>query len=97
MVSHVCGNAEWRPTDALDVETILATKEKAAYIESGLRDIVGEEYFRVDVLRVNQADKDARVAVTEHIPAIFRNGQRTIVVMDGYGIPKCCLDSIMFD
>lgn len=52
-------------------------------------ELVSVSRLKMDVLCVNQADKDARVAIPEHIPAIFRNTQRTIVVRDEYGIPKC--------
>jgi hypothetical protein len=83
-ISHVWGEAEWRVLSVLDGEKILASKEKARFIEDGLREFTGEEYFWMDVLCVDQGNADARVAITQHIPAIFRRAQKTIVIRDGY-------------
>jgi hypothetical protein len=48
----------------------------------------------MDILCVNQRDKASRIAVTRHIPAIFRSAQKTLVVKDGSGFSDCCVEAI---
>lgn len=60
----------------------LVWDDKAALIAEQSSGLVGDTYFWMDVLCVEQREKAARVAVTQHIPTIFRNAQRTIVVRD---------------
>ena len=90
-ISHVWGNARWQEVLG---EEILVSDEKAAFIRERLISIVGNELFWMDILCINQRDKDARVAVTQHIPAIFRCAQKTIVVKNSGGIRDCCLQAI---
>jgi len=45
----------------------------------------------MDVLCVDQRDKEARVAVTQYIPRIFRHAQRTVFVKDEAAIQSCCV------
>jgi hypothetical protein len=42
----------------------------------------GNNYFWMDILRVDQKNDQARVAVTQHIPAVSQQVERTIVVRD---------------
>ena len=91
-ISHVWGEADWRPLEALGHEKIMATKEKAAYLDREFKDIVGDNYFWLDILCVDQRNKDERVAVTQHIPAIFRCALKTIVIRDRTAFRDCCLE-----
>jgi hypothetical protein len=91
-ISHVWGKPEWRELPILDGERVLATREKVMFITNQLREIVGKEYFWMDILCVDQENEDARVAVTRHIPTIFRSALRTVLVRDGYGLSKCSMD-----
>jgi hypothetical protein len=52
---------------------------------------MGSKWFWMDILCVNQRDEDARVAVTQHIPAIFRGAERTVVIRSGAGLRDCCV------
>lgn len=89
-VSHVWGEVEWRSIPGVEGD-VSASREKAKFIAERLHSIVGSEYFWMDILCVNQRDSDKRVAVTQHIPAIFRQAQRTIVVHDRIAFRDCCL------
>jgi hypothetical protein len=62
--------------------------EKANFIAQMLPSIVETEYFWMDILCIEE-DTDARIAATQHIPAIFRSAQRTIVIRDSPGIQGC--------
>jgi hypothetical protein len=90
-VSHVWGIARWQ--DVLGGE-VLVSDEKAKFIIERLPLIVGAEWFWMDILCINQRDKDARIAVTQHIPKIFRCAQKTIVVKNGNGLRECCIQAI---
>jgi hypothetical protein len=83
-ISHTWGEAEWQLIPAFEGE-ILASKEKAKFIKERLHQLVGEQYFWMDILCIDQRNADARVAVTQNIPAIFQFAQRTIVIRDGTG------------
>jgi hypothetical protein len=89
-VSHVWGEVKWQSIPGIEGD-VHASKEKAKFIVEHLPSIVGSEYFWMDILCVNQRDSDARVAVTQHIPTIFRQAQRTIVVRDRMAFRDCCL------
>lgn len=71
-VSHVWGKAEWRDIQGIEGK-VLASEEKAYFIEKRMPDIIGNQYFWMDILCIDQHDKDAWVAVTQHIPVIFRS------------------------
>lgn len=92
-VSHVWGVAEWRNVKGVQGKVLLS-KSKAKFIERQLPTIVGDAFFWMDVLCIDQKDGDARVAVTQHIPTIFRKAERTILVRDGYGLRSCCAKAI---
>lgn len=89
-ISHVWEEAEWQPVLGIDGE-ILVSKEKAKFMAKRLSAVVGNNYFWMDILCVEQRDKAARIAVTQHMPTIFRHAQRTIVLRDGSGFQNCCV------
>jgi hypothetical protein len=92
-ISHIWGHANWRTIPGIEGE-VLCSDEKAKFLTDSLPSIVGDDYFWMDILCVNQKDKTARVAVTQYIPRIFRHAQRTIFVKDDGGIQSCCADSL---
>jgi Heterokaryon incompatibility protein (HET) len=90
-VSHVWGEAYWqKEIPGVDFE-LLVSAEKAKFMAEKLKSIIGTQYFWMDILCVEQRDKAARIAVTQHIPTIFRLAQRTILIRDGGGIRDCCV------
>src|SRR5271169_5272470 len=59
-----------------------------------LPSIVSDEYFWMDILCIDQNDKDSRVAVTQYIPIIFRNAERTILIKEGGSAKMCCAKAV---
>lgn len=92
-ISHAWGEAFWRNISGIQ-EEVLASSEKAEFITKRLPSLVGTDWFWMDILAVNQRDKAARVAVTQHIPLIFRHAKRTIVVRNSAGLRYCCVQAI---
>lgn len=92
-ISHVWGEVDWQEVPGIEGE-ILVSKEKAKFMTERLNAVVGTDYFWMDILCVDQRDKAARIAVTQHIPTIFRRAQRTIVVRDGTGFRSCCVEAM---
>jgi hypothetical protein len=92
-ISHVWGKAEWMKVDGIEHE-IRVSREKAKFIKEQLPSIVGDQWFWMDVLCINQRDDEARVAITQHIPSVFRFAQRTIAVRDSSGFKDCCTKAI---
>ena len=88
-ISHVWGRALWRFIPGVQYR-VLASDKKAKFIAEELRSIVKDNYFWMDILCVDQCNKAARIAITQLIPAIFRNAQRTVFIRDGDGPQKCC-------
>lgn len=80
---------EWRHLPGLP-HAILVSEEKEKFITEKLASLVGGDWFWMDVLCVDQADRAARVAVTQHIPTIFWYSQKTIVVRSSGGFQPCC-------
>jgi len=68
-ISQVWGIVKWRKVPGMIDGEILVSEAS----------IVGHNYIWMHVLCVDQLDKAARVAVTQNIPTIFRQGQRAIV------------------
>lgn len=95
-ISHVWGQAKWQDISRIDFGQILVSESKARFITEDLSRIVGEEYFWMDVLCVDQKDKEARVAMTQYIPRIFRHALRTVFVKDDV-IQSCCVRAMEFD
>lgn len=48
----------------------------------------------MDILCINQRDDQARVAITRHIPSVFRLAQKTIAVRNSTGFKECCAQAI---
>lgn len=88
-VSHVWGAAKWRIVRGVN-HKVLVSKSKAEFMEQQLPSIVGDGFFWMDILCIDQTNRDARVVVTQHIPTIFRKALRTILVRDGCGMRQCC-------
>ena len=86
-ISHVWGNARWQHVQG--VGEVLVSDEKAKFMSERLPILVGQEWFWMDVLCIDQRDKNAAVTVTQHIPAIFRNAHKTIVVRNSAGFREC--------
>ncbi|KAJ7263565.1 hypothetical protein B0H12DRAFT_1103012 [Mycena haematopus] len=91
-VSHVWGNANWRQLECVEHE-ILISEEKAHFITHDLPNVVGSTWFWMDILCVDQRDGDARVAVTQHIPSIFRAAIKTVVIRESTGFRDCCVEA----
>jgi hypothetical protein len=72
-ISHVCGEAEWMHVPG--VGSVLMLRKKSRFIRNELRNIAEGNYFSMDILCINQRNKNARIAVTRHIPAIYRNAE----------------------
>jgi hypothetical protein len=94
-ISHVWGDALWQPVDGVEGE-IMISDEKAKFLKERMRELVGEGFFWMDILCINQRDKAARVAVTQYIPATFRRAQQTIAIRGGEGIRYCCYQAAKF-
>ncbi|KAF8209398.1 hypothetical protein K438DRAFT_1572691 [Mycena galopus ATCC 62051] len=91
-VSHVWGNADWRQLECVEDE-ILVSEEKAHFITHDLPNVVGNTWFWIDILCVDQRDGDARLAVTQHIPSIFRAAIKTVVIRESTGFRDCCVEA----
>jgi hypothetical protein len=48
----------------------------------------------MDILCINQKDPGEIMTMTQHIPAIFRSAQKTIVVREGSGLRGCCIQAV---
>jgi hypothetical protein len=94
-ISHVWGDARWQHIDGIEGETMISG-EKAKFLTERMPELVGEGFFWMDILCINQRDKAARVAVTQYIPAIFRRAQKTIAIRQGEGIRYCCYQAANF-
>jgi Heterokaryon incompatibility protein (HET) len=92
-ISHAWEIATWQNIPGIEDELLVST-EKAKFIVERLPSLVRSEWFWMDVLCVNQRDKAARVAVTQHIPTIFRCAQKTIVVRNSAGLRPCCSQAV---
>lgn len=92
-ISHAWGNADWRRIRGFD-GMVMASESKVRFIERQLPALVGRHYFWIDILCLDQNDHAARVAITQHIPKIFRGASRTIMVKAGDGLRQCCVNAI---
>lgn len=93
-ISHLWGTASWRRIPGIPGK-VLASESKAKFLANDLRSLVGNDYFWMDILCVDQRDRAARIAMTRHIPTIFRQSIRTILVRDNNGPRECCAE--LFD
>jgi aerobic-type carbon monoxide dehydrogenase small subunit (CoxS/CutS family) len=92
-VSHVWGDKKWRSLKCMDNE-VLISDSKADFVEIRLYPIVGETYFWMDTLTVNQHNQREVIATVHSIPNIFSDAQRTLVVKQGDGMRACCADAV---
>jgi len=90
-VSHVWGDRRWQMVMG---EEILVSDEKARFMVTRLPEIVGDEWFWMDIVCLDQRNKESRIAVTRHIPSIFGCAQRTIMVRNSGGLQPCCLAAV---
>ena len=88
-VSHVWAEPEWVTIPGIP-ERVLASCQKAQFIHRKLPTLVGTSLFWMDILAMDQTNDEARVRVVKHIPAIYSNAQRTIVVREHGGFRECC-------
>ena len=88
-VSHVFGKTEWFNISGIKNE-VLASKQKAAFIEKELPILIGDRAFWMDILTVNQRIQAEVISVVGAIPWIFRNAVQTLAVREDDGIYSCC-------
>ncbi|KAG6364686.1 hypothetical protein INS49_006290 [Diaporthe citri] len=95
-ISHVWGDPSLlEPRDVPGIEgKVLCTPEKAEYIEHELPKKVGTKPFWMDILTVDQTNKDAVTAITKSIPLLFRNASCTIVLRECDGFYDCCREAV---
>jgi Heterokaryon incompatibility protein (HET) len=96
-ISHVWGQPRWQSVPGIDFGQVLVSDSKVRFIAEVLPGIVKEDYFWMDILCVDQRDKEARIAITQYIPRIFRHAQRTIFVKDDGEIQSCCAQAMEFN
>ncbi|OBT74405.1 hypothetical protein VF21_06833 [Pseudogymnoascus sp. 05NY08] len=92
-ISHVWARASRTKIPGI-AEKVLVSPQKVRFIQDRLPALVGHSLFWMDVLVVDQFSKDARLAVVEHIPAVYMNATKTIVVREDGGFSPCC-ESLM--
>ncbi|KAF5235426.1 hypothetical protein FOXYS1_15651 [Fusarium oxysporum] len=87
--SHVWGDAHWTTLNGI-ADRVKVSKSKARFLEHNLQNLVGNSYFWMDVLCINQTKDEERIKVTTIIPQIFEHAQKPIVIRDGSGYVSCC-------
>lgn len=93
-VSHVWG----KPSEVSlrDVEGIPSkvplSPQKYRFLSEQLPGLVGDEYFWMDVLAVDQSSKEARLSVIKHIPKIYRQAEHTLIIREKGGFQSCCCE-----
>jgi Heterokaryon incompatibility protein (HET) len=88
-ISHVWGNVEWREVRGIEGEVLLS-EEKAKFLEEQLPLLIGQGWFWMDILCIDQKNESARIAITQHIPIIFRSAYKTLAVRESSGFKYCC-------
>ena len=88
-VSHVFGRTEWFTIPGIKNE-VLASTQKAAFIEKELPGLIGDRAFWMDILTVNQRNQAEVISVVGAIPWIFRNAVQTLAIREDDGIYPCC-------
>src|SRR5947207_11729959 len=89
-ISHSWGNPIWQELPGVEGE-VWVSKDRAKFILNRLPFIVGEQYFWMDILCVDQRNERADFDVPKQISIIFRDAQRTVIIRDGTGFQKCCI------
>lgn len=90
-VSHVWGDASWVDIKGVPSK-VLVSPQKAVWVEKSLPKIVGTAFFWMDVLAIDQSNKEQRVGIVRAIPDIYRKAKKTIVVREDGGFRPCCSD-----
>ena len=88
-VSHVFGKTEWFSIPGIKNE-VLASTQKATFIEKELPALIGDRPFWMDILTVNQRNQGEVISVVGAIPWIFRNAVQTLAIREDDGIYSCC-------
>ena len=88
-VSHVFIETEWHSIPGIKNE-VLASPQKAVFIEKELPALVGDLPFWMDILTVNQRIQAEVISVVGAIPWIFRDAVQTLAVREEDGIYSCC-------
>jgi Heterokaryon incompatibility protein (HET) len=91
-ISHVWGQATWQTVSGLGGDLLLSA-ETASFLQYELPSIIGNDWFWMDILCIDQRNTDARIAVTQHIPTIFRTAQKTLIIKTSTDICYCCRDA----
>lgn len=97
-ICHVWGKIEEEVELQIEgiEEKVKASEEKKEFIEKKLREVIGNAWFWMDILCLDQSEeaKEALVAATQHIPAVFLGATKTVVIRDGFGLRDCCAKAI---
>jgi hypothetical protein len=93
-ISHIWANATWHSSIANIGWEVKASSQKAAFLAEQFPQLVGSDYFWMDVLCIDQRSAEAKTNIIRHIPFIYRNAQRTIVVRENGGLESCCADAV---
>lgn len=88
-ISHIWAQASWTKIPGIARE-VIASPQKVIFIQEKLPALVGTSLFWMDILAVDQTSKEARLSVVGHIPAVYRNATKTIVVREDGGFGPCC-------
>ena len=88
-ISHIWGSTSWHMIPGIWAKVVLS-KQKVWFILNKLPTLVGERLFWMDILAVDQNSEEARLQVVQHIPDVYRNAEKTIVVREDGGFKGCC-------
>lgn len=92
-ISHVWQQAVWTQIRGVE-RPVVASSQKVRFITDVLPSLVGHELFWMDILAVDQTSKEERSAIIQHIPTIYRNARKTIVIREDGGFQACCVDAV---
>ena len=92
-ISHVFAKTEWHSIPGIKNE-VLASPQKAAFVEKELPALVGDLPFWMDILTVNQRIQAEVISVVEAIPWIFRDAVQTLAVREEDGVYSCCAKAL---
>ena len=93
-ISHIWTEASWRDDIPGIGWPVLVSPQKANFLAERLFELVGTDFFWMDVLCVDQSSDAARTGVVNSIPAIYRGAEKTIIIREDGGIQSCCAKAI---
>ena len=93
-ISHIWTEASWRDDIPGIGWPVLVSPQKAKFLAERLFELVGTDFFWMDVLCVDQSSDAARTGVVNSIPAIYRGAEKTIIIREDGGIQSCCAKAI---